>query len=95
MSEINIPFAVQIFICGFIGSCLVEVVKILRYYESTRRLPARYHRKGFWFTRLVLALGGGFFAFIYNSASLLLAAHIGASTPLLVATLTDTLPDSG
>ena len=95
MDEISIPLSAQIFICGFVGSSLVEVVKILRYYESTRRLPARYNKKGFWFTRLILALGGGFFALIYNPASLLLAAHIGASTPLLVATLTESLPDNG
>ena len=95
MSEIGIPALAQIFACGFIGSYLVEVVTILRHYETHSKLTARYSQKGFWFTRFILALGGGFFALIYNPASLLLATHIGASTPLLVATLTKPLPDSG
>ena len=85
----------QLFICGFFGSCLVEVVTILKYYQTPGRFPVRYSKKGFWFTRMVLAVGGGFFAFAYNPASLLLATHIGVSTPLLIATLTESLPENG
>lgn len=92
MIDINLPFQVQVFTSGFIGSCLVEVLAILRYYQSPGQLPMRYKKKGFWLTRIGLALGAGFFAFLYNPASLLLATHIGVSTPLLIATLAETLP---
>jgi len=66
MTEIiNIPlFSVQIFVCGFFGSCLVEVVAILRYYQSPGRFPVRYSKKGFWLTRFILAGGGGFLALL-------------------------------
>lgn len=93
MSDFTIPMQTQLFLCGFFGSTLVEVVAILKYYQRPGRFPVRYTKKGFWLTRIVLACGGGFFAFIYNPASLLLAAHIGASTPLLIATITQTLPE--
>lgn len=92
MIDFSIPMQLQLFLCGFFGSALVEVLAILRYYQRPGPFPMRYTKKGFWLTRTILACGGGFFAFIYNPASLLLAAHIGASTPLLVATLTETLP---
>jgi hypothetical protein len=95
MIDTTIPFTFQLFMCGFAGSGLVEVVAILRYYNKPGRFPVRYSKKGFWATRTVLALGGGFFAFLYNPLNLLLAAHIGASTPLLVAALTESLPDDG
>ncbi|GAB6142193.1 hypothetical protein JCM14076_29220 [Methylosoma difficile] len=87
-----LPIEAQLFLCGFLGSMLVEVLKIVRYYESSTRLPMRYKKIGFWFFRLLLACAGGVFAILYNPASLLLAVHIGVSTPLLVATLTETLP---
>lgn len=93
MNDQYLPIQLQVFLCGFVGSMLVEVLTILRYYQSPGRFPVRYQKKGFWFTRFVLACGGGFFAFLYNPASLLLATHLGISTPLLVATLTETLPD--
>ncbi len=95
MTDFTVPLQLQIFLCGFFGSSLVEVVAILRYYQNSGRFPVRYTKTGFWVVRTVLACGGGFFAFIYNPASLLLAAHIGASTPLLVATLTESLPSDG
>jgi len=85
--------AVKIFLCGFAGSILVEVLTILKYYQTPGRFPIRYSRKGFWAVRIALALGGGFFAFLYSPASMLLATHIGITTPLLMATLTDSLPN--
>lgn len=83
----------KLFLCGFFGSALVEVLAILRYYQSSSRLPMRYKKIGFWFFRFLLAFAGGIFSVLYNPASLLLAVHIGVSTPLLVATLTETLPN--
>ena len=87
-----LPIELKLFLCGFFGSSLVEVLAILRYYQSSSRLPMRYWKIGFWFFRFLLAIAGGVFAVLYNPASLLLAVHIGVSTPLLVATLTETLP---
>lgn len=88
-----LPIEAKLFLCGFFGSSLVEVLAILRYYQSSSRLPMRYKKLGFWFFRCLLACAGGVFAILYNPASLLLAVHIGVSTPLLVATLTETLPN--
>ena len=93
MPDLNIPLQLQVFLCGFAGSAMVEVLTILRYYQTPGRFPMRYKKTGFWVTRTALAIGGGFFAFLYNPASLLLAAHIGVSTPLLIATLAETLPE--
>jgi hypothetical protein len=88
-----LPIELKLFLCGFFGSTLVEVLDILRCYQSAKKLPVRYQKKGFWFVRVLLACGGGVFAILYDPASLLLATHIGVSTPLLVATLTQTLPE--
>lgn len=87
-----VPIELKLFLSGFFGSACVEVLTILRYYQSSSRLPVRYKKIGFWFFRVLLACAGGVFAILYQPANMLLAVHIGASTPLLVATLTETLP---
>jgi hypothetical protein len=50
----------EVFFWGFAGSVAVEVVALLRYYETEkRRLPPRYHKKMFWVLRFLLAVIGG------------------------------------
>jgi hypothetical protein len=91
-----LPIELKLFLCGFFGSTLVEVINLLHYYQSAQteiKLPMRYQKKVFWFIRVLLACGGGVLAILYEPASLLLATHIGISTPLLVTTLAKKTPE--
>ena len=92
MSEFLSNPHLRVFLCGVFGSVIVEALIILRYYQKPGRFPKRYGKKGFWAVRIVIALAGGVLAVLYSPASLLLAAHIGASTPLIISTMADTLP---
>lgn len=87
------PIEMKLFLCGVFGSALVEILAIVRYYQGPGKLPMRYSKCGFWLVRTLLAGGGGIFAILYEPASSLLAVHIGVSTPLLVATITQALPE--
>jgi hypothetical protein len=82
----------RIFLIGIVGSIAVEVWNSFMAYESGRKLPARYKRKGFWLVRCLMALIGGFFAFAYQIQSDLLAFHIGASAPALMGTFARRTP---
>lgn len=93
MTDLMTVMQIKIFLCGFIGSASVEVLTILKYYQNPGRFPMRYKKVGFWFTRTSLALFSGFFAVIIDPSNLLLAVHIGVSTPLIVSKLTETLPN--
>ncbi len=84
---------IRIFLCGVFGSAIVEALTIFRCYQKASGLPKRYGKVGFWIVRSIIALGGGVLATLYDPASLLLAAHIGASTPLIIATMAETLPE--
>src|SRR2546421_6014124 len=80
-----------IFLCGFLGSCAVEVVNLYHTYnvdtESDYVLPKRYRRVGFWVIRLLLALIAGGLAVAYKINKPLLAINIGAATPLIIQAL--------
>lgn len=93
MNEFLSSPQLHIFLCGVFGSVIVEALTILRCYQKYSRLPKRYSKVGFWVVRTVIALGGGILSTLYDPASLLLAAHIGASTPLIIATMAETLPE--
>jgi hypothetical protein len=70
---------------GFLGSAAVEVVTLVALYSSPRRrLPARYHRTGFWVTRAILAALAGLLAVAYEIDKRILAFNVGAATPLLI-----------
>jgi hypothetical protein len=80
------PF--EVFIWGFCGSVAVEVVALLRYYETeARHLPPRYRKRMFWILRVLLAVIGGGLALAYKIESAILAANIGASAPLILQAL--------
>ena len=78
----------ETFVWGFAGSAAVEVVTLLGfYYASPVRLPERYHRVGFWVTRLLLACLAGALAIGYGIDGKILAFNVGAATPLIVTSL--------
>lgn len=87
--------ATRVFLCGVFGSVIVEALTIPQYYQKPCGFPKRYSKKGFWAGRSVIALAGGVLAMLYDPTNLLLAAHVGASTPLIISTMEKTLPDDG
>ncbi len=93
MIDLLTDTATRIFLCGVFGSVVVEALTILRYYQKPGRFPKRYSKKGYWVVRTVIAIAGGVLALLYDPSSLLLATHVGASTPLIISTMERTLPD--
>lgn len=81
------------FACGVLGSVSVELLNVLRIYQAGHPFPSRYRKIGFWIVRSSLALIGGALACLYNPSSLVLALHIGASTPLLISAFAQSPPD--
>ncbi len=78
---------------GVFGSAVVELLNAHKIFTRGGPFPKRYRSKWFWLVRTLVALAGGAFAAMYNPANPLLAVHIGASTPLLIATFVNTLPE--
>lgn len=75
------------FLWGFLGSLAVEVVQIHFLLGSSRKLPLRYGKPGYWVARLLLALTAGSLAVAYDIKTPVLALHVGAVTPLIVQAL--------
>lgn len=75
------------FLWGFLGSLAVEVVQIHFLLGSSRKLPLRYGKPGYWVARLLLALTAGSLAVAYDIKTPVLALHVGAATPLIVQAL--------
>lgn len=73
-----------IFLCGFGGSIAVEIVMMYQFMQDGSMLPPRYKSPAFWVVRTLLALIGGGLALAYEIDKPLLAANIGAATPLIV-----------
>ncbi len=82
------------FLCGMIGSASVELLSVLKLYHSGRPFPSRYRKIGFWLVRFSLALIAGFLSSLYAPSNLVLAMHIGASTPLLISAFAQSPPPS-
>lgn len=95
MSDLLKDPVTRVFLCGVFGSIIVEALTILRYYQKPGGFPKRYSKRGFWAVRTVIAISGGVLAMLYDPTNLLLAAHVGASTPLIISTMEKTLPDGG
>jgi len=78
----------KIFLWGFFGSIAVEIVEMAKfYYRSDFKLPFRYKLWHFYLLRLILASLGGGLAIAYGIQKPLLAANIGAATPLIIEAL--------
>ena len=73
-----------IFLWGAGGSVAVEVVTLWGYYEQDKTIPVRYRKIGFWIVRVLLAIMAGGLALAYDIQKPLLAANIGAATPLII-----------
>ena len=74
-----------VFLCGFGGSAAVEVVLLYQFYQvEPFVLPERYTKTSFWVVRTLLAIIGGGLALAYDIDKPLLAANIGAATPLII-----------
>ncbi len=73
-----------VFLWGAGGSVAVEVVTLWGFYEQGKAIPVRYQQVGFWIVRLLLAIMAGGLALAYEIQKPLLAANIGAATPLII-----------
>ena len=75
----------ELFLCGFAGSIAVDVVTAAKVYDSHQIvIPERYRRVMYYVVRLALAVIAGGLAVAYDIDKPLLAANIGAATPLIV-----------
>jgi hypothetical protein len=60
-------------------------VMLYQFYQSEPFvLPERYRKVSFWIVRFLLAVIGGGLALAYGIDKPLLAANIGAATPLII-----------
>jgi hypothetical protein len=85
----------QTFLWGFAGSLAVEVVALYRQYNLDIRIPTRYSRPFYWIIRVLLAVVGGGLAVAYGiGGNPLLAANVGAATPLIVQALSQGVRES-
>lgn len=82
----------EVFAWGLLGSISVEIAAINKFMVSDHKLPDRYRKTGFWIARSLLAVVGGGLAVAYGIDKALLAANIGAATPLIVNTLSQGIP---
>jgi hypothetical protein len=70
---------------GCVGSVGIELVTLLQLYQRPNgRLPARYHRVGFWIVRTLLVALAGMLAVALQAPSPQLAIACGVSTPLIL-----------
>jgi hypothetical protein len=53
-------------------------------FQDSPKLPPRYKNPAFWLVRMLLAVVGGGLALAYDITKPLLAANIGAATPLII-----------
>ena len=78
----------ETFFEGIAGSALIEIVTVYEYYTQELELPPRYGKVGFWTVRFMIAIAGGFLAYIQGVRNApLLAINVGASAPLLIRAL--------
>jgi len=86
----------QTFLWGFAGSVAVEIVSLHRHYSLDANIPIRYSLPSFWLIRILLAIVGGGLAVAYGIGNNpLLAANVGAATPLIVQALSQGVKESG
>ena len=80
--------ALETFAWGLGGSLAVEIVEFVKlYYRRRFSPPYRYKLWHFYVLRVILAAVGGGLAIAYGIDKPLLAANIGAATPLLIEAL--------
>lgn len=78
----------QTFLWGFSGSLADEIVSLHRQYILEARIPTRYRRFSYLIIRFFLAVVGGGLAVAYGiDDNPLLAASVGAATPVIIKAL--------
>jgi len=78
----------QTFLWGFGGSIAVEIVNVYQVYQQELpKFPPRYTKPLFWLIRFLLAVVAGGLAIGYDIKNPILAANIGAATPLIIQAL--------
>lgn len=76
---------IEVFAWGMGGCLAVDVVTASQYFHTIDgAFPRRYHRPMFYVVRILLAIIGGGLAIAYGIDKPLLAANIGAATPLII-----------
>jgi len=73
-----------VFLSGVAGSVAVEIVSLNQIMQDSAQIPDRYRKLLFWIVRLLLAVVAGGLALAYGIEKPLLAANIGAATPLII-----------
>lgn len=83
------------FFFGCFGGMAVEVLRLYKL-RTSKKLPPYYKTKFYWIvTILMTLLGGGLvFTYLYSSITVtpILALNVGASAPLILASLAEGLP---
>jgi len=74
----------RLFLFSLAGSIAVECLKIVLNYEAGKPLPSRYYRKGFWVSRIMLALMAGVFALSWRIEHYGVAFYTGVSFPMIL-----------
>ncbi|WP_426344244.1 hypothetical protein ACN9MU_04700 [Pseudoduganella sp. R-32] len=86
----------EMFLYGFAGSVAVDIVTAAKVYDAHQIVvPERYHRFMFYVVRLLVAVIAGGLAVAYDIDKPLLAANIGAATPLIVQAFAQGVMPSG
>src|SRR5437016_3746612 len=82
-----------VFLAGCFGGALGELVKWYGMRES-ENLPAYARKAHYWVITAVMAMCGGLLATLYGTRSVtaMLGVNIGASAPLIVASLARAIP---
>jgi hypothetical protein len=84
----------QVFLVGFLGGVLLEIV---HWYAVRKdgRLPDYVGNVQYWVASLVMALAGGGLAVLYfgSRAEGIVALHVGLSAPLILQKLATTVAD--
>src|SRR5580698_772752 len=92
----EVPPDLKMFLIAVGGSLAVEVVNLYQLYQTEPFvLPPRYRSPLFWSIRIGLSLIGGGLAVAYSIDQPLLAANIGASTPLIIRAFTEGIKAPG
>jgi drug/metabolite transporter (DMT)-like permease len=82
-----------VFLVGCLGGIFAETAKWYRFRDSGR-LPRYVRTKRYWILTGLMVVAGGFLASLYgvHLVNAILATNIGASAPLIVASLAATAP---
>jgi hypothetical protein len=76
----------DLFLWGVLGSLAVEVVHLVKVFNSGRPFPKKFKVRWYWVVRAMLAAVAGLVAVATQFELPLLALQVGAATPWIVDT---------